>query len=110
MTFAVDGSGFVLARDLGESFGDSFFPSCALIFFFFFFSGDQLAHINPPPFFFGGGGCRVSPQWLSELRRMWPRAPWLVACELVSLIGSHTMPGQHSQQTPTSLGQGCMRV
>ena len=27
------------------------------------------------------------------------------------LIGSHTMPGQqHSQPTPTSLGQGCMRA
>ena len=27
------------------------------------------------------------------------------------LIGSQTMPGQrHSQPTPTSLGQGCMRV
>ena len=27
------------------------------------------------------------------------------------LIGSHTLPGQqHSQPTPTSLGEGCMRV
>ena len=31
--------------------------------------------------------------------------------EFVSLIGSHTMPGQrHSQTTPTSLGQGCMSL
>ena len=27
-----------------------------------------------------------------------------------SVIGFHTVPGQHSQPTPTSLGQGCMRV
>ena len=33
-----------------------------------------------------------------------------VACELVSLIGSHTMHGQHSQQIPTSFGQRCMHV
>ena len=30
----------------------------------------------------------------------------LRACELVSLFGSHTVPGQHSQPTPTALGQG----
>ena len=29
------------------------------------------------------------------------RVPWWVAHELVSLIGSHTMPGQHSQPTLT---------
>ena len=27
---------------------------------------------------------RVSPQRLSELRRLWPNVPWQVACELVS--------------------------
>ena len=27
-----------------------------------------------------------------------------------SVIGSHTMPAQNSQPTPTSLGHGCMRV
>ena len=31
---------------------------------------------------------------------------WRVACELVSLIGSYSMTGQHSQPTPTSLGKG----
>ena len=30
--------------------------------------------------------------------------------ELVSLIGFITVPGQHSQPTPTSLGQGCLPV
>ena len=33
-----------------------------------------------------------------------------VARRLVSLIDSHTIPGQHSQPTPPSLGQGYMRV
>ena len=55
--------------------------------------------------------ARISPQWLSELRRLWPSVPWWVSCELVSLIGTHTMPAQqHSQSTLTSLGQGCMCV
>ena len=31
-------------------------------------------------------------------------------CELVSLMGSHIMPGRHSQPTLTSFGQGCMRI
>ena len=35
---------------------------------------------------------RISPQWLSWLRRL------------------HTMPEQHSQPTPTSLGQDCLGV
>ena len=52
----------------------------------------------------------ISPQWLSELRRLWTSAPWRVARELVFLIGSYTMPEQHSQSTLTSLGRVCMRV
>ena len=28
--------------------------------------------------------ARTSPQWLSELRRLWPNVPRQVACELVS--------------------------
>ena len=51
-----------------------------------------------------------TPVSLFRLRRMWPRVPWRVACELVSLIGSHTMPGQNSQPTPTSLGRMCLCV
>ena len=33
-----------------------------------------------------------------------------VACEIVSLTGPHTLPGQHSQPTLTSFGQRCMCV
>ena len=55
--------------------------------------------------------ARISPQWLRELRRLWPSVPLQVECELRFRIGSHTMPGQrHSEPTRTSLGQGCMRV
>ena len=38
----------------------------------------------------------VSPQWLSELRQLWLSVPWLVVCELISLLGFHTVPRQHS--------------
>ena len=77
------------------------FPTCA---FFFFLTGDQLAHTNSTLY------ARIGPQWLSERRRLWPSVSRRVACEPVSLIDSHSMPGQHSQPTPTSLGRGCMRV
>ena len=55
-------------------------------------------------------GSVHSAWWLGELKQMWTSIPCQVACELVSLIGSHTMPAHHSQPLPTSLGQGCMRV
>ena len=36
--------------------------------------------------------ARISPQWLSDLRRLWLSVPLRVACELVFLVGFHTMP------------------
>ena len=53
---------------------------------------------------------RISPQWFIGLRWLWTTVPrWEgLACELISLMGSHTVPGQHSQSTLTSLGQNCM--
>ena len=48
--------------------------------------------------------ARISPQWLSELRRLWLSVFWRVACELVFLIDSHTTPGQHRQPTSDFLG------
>ena len=47
------------------------------LFFKTFFSADQLPHTN---FTFQ---ARISPQWLSELRRLRPTASWRVASELV---------------------------
>ena len=64
-------------------------PSVLFAFFavvFSFFSRDQLVHAN-------------STLWLSKLRWLWLNVLWWVACELLPLIGSHTMPGQHSQPT-----------
>ena len=43
-----------------------------------------------------------------DLRWLRPSVLRRVACELVSLIGSHTRPRQHSQPTPTSFGHRCM--
>ena len=54
--------------------------------------------------------ARIRPQCLSELRWLWLSVPWWAASELVSLAGSHTMPGQHSQPTTTLSDQRCMCV
>ena len=89
---------------IGESGKVRRIPACAFFssFFFFFLNGDQLVHINSILY------ARIGPMWLGT--GSVPSVPWRVACELVSLIGSHTMPWQDSQPTQTSLGQGCMRV
>ena len=58
--------------------------------------GDQLACTIPTVY------TRISPQWLSGPSRLWRCVPWRVACELVFLIGFHTMPGKHSEFTPNS--------
>ena len=39
-----------------------------------------------------------------------PQCPVSWACELIVLMGSHTVPGQHRQPTWTLLGQGCVHV
>ena len=78
---------FLACDDLGIFF----------VFFFFFFLMTQF----PSALFLKWKSarahqfhslCQISPQWLSELRRLWPSVPWWVACELVSFVGSHTMP------------------
>ena len=48
---------------------------------------------------------RISPQWLSELRWPWESIPWPVVCDFVSLMGYHTIPGQHNQPTLTLFGR-----
>ena len=69
---------------------------------FFFLSEDQLMHTNST------FQARISPQWLSKLRWVWPSVSWWVASGFVALIGSHTMPGQHSQPTLTVFSEVCM--
>ena len=68
---------------------------CLRLFFFFF--NNQLAYANSTLW------ARIRPQWLNELGSV----PWRIACELVYLTGSHTLPGQHDQTVPTLLGQEC---
>ena len=53
------------------------FPTCVFVCLFFL-SGDQLAHTNSTLY------ARISPQWLSELGRLWPAVPLQVAGKLVS--------------------------
>ena len=62
-------------------------------FFFFALNGDHLANTSFTLW------ATISPQWLSELRQQWKSVP--VASEPFSLIGSHSMPRQHNQPTPT---------
>ena len=53
----------------GEESGRMFyhlFPACA---FFFFRSGNELAHASSTLY------ARISPQWFSKLRRLWPNFP-----------------------------------
>ena len=38
------------------------------------------------------------------------KCPLKTACELVSLIGSHMLPGQHCQPTLTLSSQGCLNA
>ena len=63
-----------LARILGE---------CSIIHSppaLFFLSEVEISSRTVSPLFY----ARVSPQWLSELRRLWPNVAWHVACVLVS--------------------------
>ena len=85
-----DDSFFLACEDFGGRFDDSL-PAYA-----FFFRAEIILRTLLPPF-----GARISPQWLSELKRLWLSIPLGAALELVSLIGSDTMFRKHSQLTPT---------
>ena len=62
-----------------------------ILCFVFPLSWDRFAHTN---FTLWGQG------------RSWMSIPQWVACKLVSVMVSHTVPGQHRQPTPTLLGHG----
>ena len=72
----------------------------------FFFFKVKISSRTPIPLF----KAMISPQWFNELK--WPRTSvlWRVACELISLMGSLTTPGQHWQPSPTSVGKERMRL
>ena len=84
------------ARTLGEGL------CCAGLFVCFI--GDQLVHTNST--FLCQDQSTVA-QWAETTVA---KCPWWAACELVSLMGSHSKPGQYNQPIPTLLGQGCMSV
>ena len=89
--------GFFLAcGDWGEHFTNYSQPACFLFYFY--------VQISSRAFSFALS-ARISPQCFRELRRLWTSVPWRVVCELVSLIGSYIMPGQHNQTTPTSFAR-----
>ena len=99
------GGGFLLACE--ESWGKVWqiihhlrsSPSSLLLLF-----KVEISFRAPTPLFRPG----ISSHRFSELTRLWMSIPRRVACELVSLLGLYTVPGQHSQPTPTSLDQGYM--
>ena len=68
-----------LARILGECSAIHSTPALFFLFFFVFeVEISSFAYINSTLY------ARISPQWLSELRRLWPNVPSQVACKLVS--------------------------
>ena len=88
---------FVVFFCLFLSFFLSFFGFCCCCFVWFL-SGNQLVCTT---FTFQ---ARISLQQLSELKRLWTSViPVQIACELVFLIDSYTMPRQHSQLTALRL-------
>ena len=93
----VGGGFFLTCEDLGGFFFFKVsFPSCT----FFFLSGDQLTHTDSTLV-----GQRSIHSGFNKLRQLWTSVT-LVACDLISLVGSQNMSGQNSQPNPSSLGQG----
>ena len=94
------GSFFLECKDLGERFDESFSACgcCLLFLFLFFLHSDQFARVSS--FLY----ARISPQWFSKRRQLWKSVSVRVACELISLISSHTMPRKHSQPNTDFVG------
>ena len=90
-----------------RGFEENVRPFISRLSFFFFFFGVEISSRS-----------NIFHSLCQDQSTVAQRAETTVAeCSLTSCvwarfrIGSHTMPGQrHSQPTPTSLGQGCMRV
>ena len=63
----------------------------------------------PLSFFYSKDQSTVA-KWQSELRRSGTSVPWRVACEVLSLMGSNTVPGQNNiivvNSNATLLGRG----
>ena len=97
----LDAGAFLACKDLGGRFDDSFstWP-------FFFFKW-RSARVHQLHFFFQpGSGHSGSVRW-DDCGRVFSDK---LRVNLFSLIGSCTMPRQHSQPALTLLDQGCLRV
>ena len=95
--------GFFLAYEVGE---DLWWLNPRLqVFFQFFFFFFKVGNTSRTPISLFQ--AMVNPQWLSELRRPWSSVAWKDTCEFVSLKGSHTMPGEHTQPILTLFDQRC---
>ena len=61
-------------------------------------------------FFLRRRGLFQTKDWSTVAQQLLTSVPRRVACEPVSLMSSHTIPGQHSQPTSASLSTACVRV
>ena len=65
---------------------------------------------SAPISFFHSKNQSTVAKWQSELRRSGTSVPWRVACEVLSLMGSNTVPGQNNvivvSSNATSVGRG----
>ena len=98
------GGGFFLHMSIMP--GGRYFLLSQSLTVIFFFCKVEISSPTPVPFF----NLDLKHQMVlngSVSWDDWPSGPWQVVCQLISLICSHTMPGQHSQPTLT---QGCTRV
>ena len=92
-----------LARILGVRFDDSF-PACVS---FFFFKVEISSRTSFPLFSCCQEQSTVAQRAETTVAECFPDE---LRVSSFSFIGSNTVPGQHSQPTQTSLGQGCMHV
>ena len=96
----------LLANDLPSM------TSVCLKLLFFLFRGLRGRHFPPTLYLSSLNGYQLVNTLLPLLAQgqcMMARRPETTVKER-SLMSSHTVPGQHVQPAPTSLGQGCMRV
>ena len=68
------GGFFLACEGFGRMFDHSF-PACAFLFFFFFFPFFFFELQNSSRTLISLFYARISPQWLSEPRRLWPTVP-----------------------------------
>ena len=102
-----NGGGFLLACEVFSFFFfwrfEKSLPFCAFLFCFCVF--DVEASSCAVIALFRTGSVHSGSASRDDCGRAFPDE-----LRIISLIGSQTLPRQHSQPTPTSLGQGCMCV